>query len=149
MHGGRVDAKLAAKLCHRFAYQIPPRGRCELLVGEFADSRSTRDVSALEVSQCCVPVDSEGRGKLANVDAVAYRSTRQNDTPPLALRARPIRAERSRLPRTPSATQRGETALERSTAGIRRTGRGQCRSGDLRATVPCAGAPYQGNRGGL
>ena len=40
-----------------------------MLVGELAHGRSTWDTSALEVSQCCVPVDLEGRSKLANVDA--------------------------------------------------------------------------------
>ena len=67
--GGRVDARIAAQARHWFACQIPPCGRCEELVGELAHRGSTRDISTVEVSQCCVPVDSEDRGKLADVDA--------------------------------------------------------------------------------
>ena len=35
----------------------------------FRTGRPARGTSTLEVSQCCVPVDPEGRCKLANVDA--------------------------------------------------------------------------------
>ena len=48
--GGRVDAKIVAQLRHRCACQISTCGRCELLVGEFADGCSTGDISTLEVS---------------------------------------------------------------------------------------------------
>ena len=58
---------------HSFAIgspaHIPTCCRCEKLIGELAHRCSTRDISALEVSQCCVPVDPEGRCKSANVDA--------------------------------------------------------------------------------
>ena len=48
--GGRVDAEIVAQARHRFACQVPTCGPCEKLIGEFADSRSTRDTPSLEVS---------------------------------------------------------------------------------------------------
>ena len=48
--GGRVDAKFVAQARHRFARSIPRCCRCEELVGEFAHSRSARDISTLELS---------------------------------------------------------------------------------------------------
>ena len=97
--GGRVDAEIAAQLRHWFACQIPTCGRCEKLVIELAHSRSTRDISALEVSQCCAPVDLEDRGKLADVDAGGVQVDQVVDLgagqPPLPLEcgSRVIRAQ--------------------------------------------------------
>ena len=87
--GGRVDTKLVAQLRHRFACQVPPRCRCELLGGEFAHRRPARDTSTLEVLQCCVAVDPESRSELANVDAGGVQVDQVVDLgagqPPLSL----------------------------------------------------------------
>ncbi len=87
--GGRVDAEIAAQLRHRFSCQIPPCCGCEKSIGEFAHRRSTRDTSVLEMSQCGVPVDPEGRRELANVDACGVQVDQVVDLgagqPPLPL----------------------------------------------------------------